>query len=39
MEKAKELDLGHGKGWAMDQDELSPLERLWFAARTSNLKI
>ena len=39
MDKAEELDLGHGKGWAMDQADLSALERLWFAARTSNLKI
>jgi hypothetical protein len=38
LKKSKELDLGHGKGWAMDQDELSPLERLWFASRKSNLK-
>lgn len=38
LERARELDLGHGKGWAMDQDELSPLEKLWFASRKSNLK-
>jgi hypothetical protein len=38
MEKAQEIDLGHGKGWAMDQDQLNSLERLWYAARQSGLK-
>jgi hypothetical protein len=38
MNKAQEVDLGHGKGWAMAQDELSSLQRLWYAARQSGLK-
>ena len=38
MNKAQEIDLGHGKGWAMMQDELNSLERLWYAARKSELK-
>ena len=35
---AYEIDLGHGKGWAMDQENLLPLERLWGISRSIKLK-
>ena len=38
MDQAYEIDLGHGKGWAMDQENLLPLEKLWGIARSIKLK-
>lgn len=35
--QAHEVDLGHGKGWAMDQDQLNPMEKLWLHVQSKKL--
>jgi len=38
LDQAYEIDLGHGKGWAMDQENLLPLSKLWEVSRSIQLK-
>ena len=37
LAQAHEIDLGHGKGWAMDQDQLNPMEKLWLHVQSKKL--
>ena len=34
LKKAQEKDFGHGPGWALEQEELDPLGKLWQYARS-----
>lgn len=38
LDKAREIDLGHGPSWAMEQSELSPLGQLWQYARSKAMR-
>jgi len=37
LEQAEQNDLGHGKGWMIEQSELLPLSKLWEVATEQKL--
>jgi len=37
LEQAEQNDLGHGKGWMMEQHVLLPLSKLWEVATEQKL--
>ena len=38
LAQAEQRDLGHGKGWMIEQSELMPLSMLWEVATEQKIK-